>query len=308
MRMRWPSLGTYFRTEPTDEWTLALNRSYVGIRLLVGVLGVTLPITLVLVDWFFLNDPELIRGSMSAYYHSAARDLFVGGLVSTGVVLVGYMFWNWKTWDFVLSSIGGTAVLFVAFFPTARPSDGDVGCERLVSSGVPPCTALQDRLGEATVRNVHGAAAGIVVVAFLALCVVFALREFGFGRAARTLLGYDPSSDAPELGPMHALRALHARPAGGDSAFRYVRVNSPRTVLFALCALGVLLGGVWAVFGTTTPWLGSRDLPPVYAGEFMAFGSFGLAWIVASWDLLRQVGPVRATVERLSTEDGAGNA
>lgn len=59
---------------------------------------------------------------MSAYYHSPARDLFVGGLWATGVVLVSYLWWKFKTWDFSLSLVAGIAVLSVATFPTGAPT------------------------------------------------------------------------------------------------------------------------------------------------------------------------------------------
>lgn len=75
-------------------------RSYLGIRLLIGALGLALPVALALCDWLFLQGDARLRGSMSAYYHSSARDLFVGGLVAIGVILCSYMSWKWDTWDF----------------------------------------------------------------------------------------------------------------------------------------------------------------------------------------------------------------
>jgi hypothetical protein len=58
-----------------------LVRTYLGMRLALGVLGIALPFLLVVVDWWLIEWD--LRGSMSAYYHSSSRDLFVGGLVVT---------------------------------------------------------------------------------------------------------------------------------------------------------------------------------------------------------------------------------
>ena len=288
---RWlPQLGTSYRPESVDPWTQPLLRSYVGLRLLIGVLGLLLPISLVLTDRLFLDDQRQIRGSMSVYYHSGARDLFVGGLTAAAVILIGYQFWNWWSWDFLLSFVAGVAMVVVAFVPTGRPNSasGPLGCDRVVEPGVPVCASLQAELGEASARTIHVGAASVVVAAFFALCVVFALRQFGYGVAAREVMGYRPRDDAPALGVPVVLEALRTE---GVAIALYVWRRVPKAVLFGLCALGVFAGGAWAMLGVPLWWPGEGDLPPTYVGEFLAFTSYGAAWIVASWDLLKQAGP-----------------
>jgi hypothetical protein len=66
----------------------------------------------------------------------------------------------------------------------------------------------------------------------------------------------------------------------------HVRTKAPRTVLYLACLLGVLVGAAWAALGPSW-WI-----PHSYAGEFMAFTSFGTAWIIAGWDLLRGLVPL----------------
>ncbi|MEZ5378624.1 MAG: hypothetical protein R2733_19115 [Acidimicrobiales bacterium] len=293
---KWPRLGTSYRPESVDPWTQPLLRSYVGLRLLIGVLGVMLPITLVLTDWLFLDDQREIRGSMSAYYHSGARDLFVGGLTTAAIVLIGYQFWNWWSWDFLLSFVAGAAIVVVAFVPTARPNPGGhpLDCDRVVPPGVPMCASLQAEFGEASSRTIHVVAAAVVVVSFCALCVVFALRQFGYGAAARAVMRYRPADDAPPLGVPAVWRALSAE---GVGIIAHLWRRVPKAVLFSFCAIGVLAGGAWAMIGVPLWWPGAGDLPPTYVGEFAAFTSYGAAWIVASWDLLKQAGPLRSAVE-----------
>jgi hypothetical protein len=302
---RLPRLGTSYRSESVDPWIQPLLRSYVGLRLLIGVLGLLLPISLVLTDRLFLDDRSQIRGSMSAYYHSGARDLFVGGLITAAVILIGYQFWNWWSWDFLLSFVAGAAMVVVAFVPTGRPNSGDgpLGCDRVVEPGVPACASLQAELGEASARTIHVWAAGVVVVAFFALCVVFALRQFGYGVAAREVVGYRPHDDAPALGVRVVWTALRVERV---AAVGYVWRRVPKAVLFALCAFGVFAGGAWAMLGVPLWWPGEGDLPPTYLGEFCAFTSYRAAWIVASWDLLKQAGPLRSAVDAVGRTVGVG--
>jgi hypothetical protein len=152
-------------------------RSYLQIRLLIGLTGFLLPLLLVALDWLFMTEGRQIQGSMSAYYHTPARDLFVAGLCVVGVLLLTYLTAQLWTWDFILSSLAGVSVLVVAFCPTWRPglSEGSPRCGE--STSTPPgCTALQQRFGELQVATVHSIAAVTFVVLLAALSLVFAAR------------------------------------------------------------------------------------------------------------------------------------
>ena len=132
---------------------------------------------LVLVDWLFMTEGRQIQGSMSAYYHTPARDLFVAGLCVVGVLLLTYLTAQLWTWDFILSSLAGVSVLVVAFFPTWRPglSPDSARCGESALA-LPGCTALQERFGEQQVATVHAIAAVTFVVLLAALSLVFAAR------------------------------------------------------------------------------------------------------------------------------------
>src|ERR1700756_2635022 len=58
----------------------AYTRSYRVIRLVVGFLGISLPLIFILVEAYLLKGGVHVRGSLSAYYHSPLQDVFVGGL------------------------------------------------------------------------------------------------------------------------------------------------------------------------------------------------------------------------------------
>jgi len=154
-------------------------RSYLLTRMVIGGIGVLLPTLLFMTDGLFLRGALSVRGSLSAYYHTSARDLFVAALCITGVMLLTYMAGQASTWDFWLSSTAGLAVLGVAFLPTKRPNLGATAplCGPDPIAVPPGCTQLQQALGETTVATIHYISAGIFIMSLAAICFLFAHRE-----------------------------------------------------------------------------------------------------------------------------------
>ena len=163
----------------TDDPRVLYARSYLLIRLVIGFIGVLLPLLLWLLEGTFLKGGWEVRGSLSAYYHSGARDLFVGGLCVTGFLLITYMAGQRVLWDFWLSTVAGIAALGVAFLPTGRPNLANSAplCGPDALPAPPGCTQLQLVFGERVVAGFHYASAGIFILTLAALCFVFALRE-----------------------------------------------------------------------------------------------------------------------------------
>lgn len=153
-------------------------RSYLLMRATIGFIGVALPIALLVGDWLVLAGEPGAKGSLSAYYHSGVRDLFVGSLAVTAIFLVTYKVFEHNL-DNTLSIIAGFAALGVALFPTRRPKD----------SGI-PLTPLQDRFGETPVAATHYVSAAIFLTALAVISFYFGVREGnrpqrGDGRKAR---------------------------------------------------------------------------------------------------------------------------
>jgi hypothetical protein len=142
-------------------------RSFLLMRTLIGVMGVLLPVTLLLGDGFLFEGGKP-RGSLSAYYYSGMRDVFVSCLCVTAFFLIFYKFFE-RNLENTLSAVAGVAAVGVALFPTGRP--GDAG----------PTSPLQDRLGEAVVQQVHYGCA----VTFI-LCLGVISYFFGRREGART--------------------------------------------------------------------------------------------------------------------------
>lgn len=155
---------------PPDEDGSRYLRSYLIMRVLVGALGVALPALLVFGDGIVFNLDPFPRDSLSAYYYSSVRELFVGTLCATAVFLITYKVAD-RTLDNTLSIIAGLGALIVALFPTGLPDH------------VSQLTPLQDRLSEAAVQAVHFTAAGVFILSLGVICYFFGVREGA--RAAR---------------------------------------------------------------------------------------------------------------------------
>jgi hypothetical protein len=177
-----PSLDD--RTDPAALYV----RSYLMIRTVVGFLGIALPIVFIIGEAFFLNGDVHIRGSISAYYHTSMRDLFVAGLSVIGFLLMTYMSAQPRTWDFWLSLVAGIAVIGVVFFPIRRP--GRTGTSPLCGTDPAPagCSTVQQALGETTTAVVHFVCATIFILSLAAIAFVFAHREKKYENDTRMAL------------------------------------------------------------------------------------------------------------------------
>src|SRR4051794_21027222 len=100
------------------------------LRTFVGILGIALPLVVPLVDKLAFSGDPAPRGSISAYYYSGARELFVAILAATGVFMISYKVAE-RDLDNLLSVTSGIAAVFIALFPTGRPASK------------PPLTPLQ---------------------------------------------------------------------------------------------------------------------------------------------------------------------
>ena len=163
----WPHVAVQPRlTGPgTDRYV----RSYLVMRVLVGALGIALPLLLVLGEPLFSTasrSPEArsarttTRGPASC---SWARSCAIG------VFLVTYKVAE-RSGENWLSFFAGVAVTVVALFPTGRPG-----------IGVTP-TPLQNLIGETTVERIHFTAAAVFIGSLAVISYYFAKPPPGSGR------------------------------------------------------------------------------------------------------------------------------
>jgi hypothetical protein len=88
--------------------------SYRNLRAIIGVVGLTLPIVLLLAG---VVDGH-IESSISAYYYSKVGNLFTGALCVIGVFLLAYRFGSLAI-ENVATTLAGVCALGVAFFHAA---------------------------------------------------------------------------------------------------------------------------------------------------------------------------------------------
>ena len=146
---------------PTDPDLVRYVRSFLYLRILVGALGLALPVLLVAVERFWF-DGDLLS-SLSSYYYTGVRDVFVGALCAIGVFLIAYKVAEVNL-DNVLSAIAGAGAALVALFPTNS------------GAGI-PLTSLQDRLGETFVATVHYVSAAVFISSLAVLSFFYGKRE-----------------------------------------------------------------------------------------------------------------------------------
>ncbi|RZW42920.1 MAG: hypothetical protein EX263_12195 [Flavobacteriaceae bacterium] len=89
--------------------------SYMLLRKLIGCLGILLPI--ILVFGAFASNCQTIQGSISDYYHTEMRNIFVGILCAVALFMFTYKGYDKR--DAIAGNLACFFALGVAFFPTS---------------------------------------------------------------------------------------------------------------------------------------------------------------------------------------------
>ena len=90
--------------------------SYISLRRIVGILGIAFPMILV-AGSILLWDCKEVQSSISAYYHTHMRNVFVGVLSAISLFMFAYRGYG-KT-DAHAGTLAGVFALGVAFLPTS---------------------------------------------------------------------------------------------------------------------------------------------------------------------------------------------
>jgi hypothetical protein len=109
--------------------------SYLGLRKAVGIIGIALPFVLAF-GKILLEGPGILN-SVSAYYHTGMRDVFVGSLCAIAVFLMSYHGYERK--DDIAGDVACIFALGVALLPTlpeanVTPRDRTIGALHLLSA------------------------------------------------------------------------------------------------------------------------------------------------------------------------------
>ena len=210
--------------------------SFLFMRRGIGVIGVLLPFALPLIygivsgQWHLLN-------SMSRYYYSDARNVFVGCLCAIGVFLFCY---RYKPSDFWVSNVAGLAAIMVALSPTTPLCPNN--------PTVPACAHPTAPTSEAvTAGYVHLSAAAVLFT----LLAYFCIFRFGHDYEVKRKRFYRT------CGIVIVLSLLMAVVTEQTSWFNGTFLSGPDS-MFWYEAVGILaFGTAWLVEGwrstSTTP-------------------------------------------------------
>lgn len=100
------------------------TKSYFSQRKAVGLIGILLPFVLMLGNYLYFNG-EFVLPTISQYYHSPMRDVFVGGLISIASFLFFYSGYGKE--DRISGILAGSLTLGVVFFPTSASATSGGG-------------------------------------------------------------------------------------------------------------------------------------------------------------------------------------
>lgn len=115
-------------------------KSYYRVRQALGYLGLALPVLLIASG---LMGSANLEPSLSDFFHTISRDIFVGVLFAIGTFLVIYEGYEREPGESItdnwLATVAGVAVFGVALFPNESPS-GQISAlsQQLVGIGVSP--------------------------------------------------------------------------------------------------------------------------------------------------------------------------
>jgi len=99
---------------PRNPLDAELIVSYLTLRKAVGIIGLLMPIVVRVGAYYFEQIPS--NTSISAYYYTTMRDVFVGSLAAIGVFLFCYR--GTDTQDNVLTNIAGACAVAIGLLPT----------------------------------------------------------------------------------------------------------------------------------------------------------------------------------------------
>ena len=105
---------------PTGDDARPYVRSYIFMRLCAAALGIAVPLVLVFGEPLVFDGMPFVRGSLSAYYYSGARELFVGLIWAIAVFLITYKILEWSR-ESLLSSAAGWRRSWSPSSPPAGP-------------------------------------------------------------------------------------------------------------------------------------------------------------------------------------------
>ncbi|HXW45882.1 MAG TPA: hypothetical protein VEL03_13900 [Streptosporangiaceae bacterium] len=247
-----------------------LSIDYLTLRKVVGCIGLLLPVGLLAGNSLVTSS---LPDSMSAYYYTDVRNLFVGALCALGVFLVSYA--GFDDWDRWLTNVAGGGAIMVAFLPT-KPTVCADHARTCLAPAVRALSAEQSWVG-----NFHLAFAAITFVALGCMALRFAKTE---------PQAYQPAtSDSMRTVPGVLKRAWDGLGLEKPKPQNDHRTpeKKKRNIVYRTCGVTILACIVLAAASNLLPQPIQSDLPWFFIFEALAVIAFGISWLVKGETLLR---------------------
>lgn len=309
---------------------------YRALRAVIGGIALLLVPVVYFGNWLIFTrqlnacvySPHWVPGSLSGFYYTHMRNLFVGAMCAMGVFFAAYR--GHDRWDNRLTNVAGIAAICIALFPTTPPvystSPNGPNLFFTRSNLCGPSTAITYHLSphQSWFRDVH------VVSLFVLFVMVFLMVLVQFTRSAPSKAEQQPAVSGSFA---HRIRAgWNALRAWWKSLFPVgqlarrlvawwnglVPENQPgqrrsylrrlmaagQNLVFVACAGGITVAALLAVVAAIWPSVG-EVAPLLLFAESLAFLFFGIAWYVkggAPW-LPRRRAPRALPDDRSSLQD-----
>lgn len=126
--------------------------SYITVRKLIGILGFLFPLILVLGS-ILIGCCEEIQISISNYYHTNMRDVFVGYVSTLSIFMFSYK--GYDIADRIVSMLAGIFGVIVALMPTNL---------KIIRGTIPHCNIWCDIERHSVIGTIHLIAAGLFIL------------------------------------------------------------------------------------------------------------------------------------------------
>ena len=100
-----------------------LTYSYLALRNAIGWIGILLPFVL-MGGLFLIFNEKVIQKTISQYYHTGMRDVFVGSICAIALFLFFYKGYN--KWEDRTATLAGFFAIGIAWFPTTQSGPLDL--------------------------------------------------------------------------------------------------------------------------------------------------------------------------------------
>jgi hypothetical protein len=237
-----------------------LSTNYLGLRKAVGWIGSLLPIGLLAGNIFFTFS---LPDSMSGYYYTPMRDLFVGTLCALGVFLICYA--GYDAWDRWVTNISGLGMIGVAFCAT-KPTVCAASAKVCAAPAVPTLTTAAAIRGD-----VHLCFAAIAFLALGFMALRFTISNSTEDKPPRSFLdwikiafGFAPLSPEDLRTPAKKLR----------------------NVVYRVCGFSIFGCVILAVVSNAAPSSVTNVVPLLFIFEALATIAFGISWLVKGETML----------------------